>query len=173
VLVIVGVLVLARVYTARRGDGAAVRSRGRIVQVLRDTVRMLGQPIGRRRVATWISLTVCAWTLSSFAAALVARSLGIELSALDAVFVTSALALGVAIPSSPGYVGTYQWLGVAALGLLDVPAEQALAFSILMQACWYVPTTLIGGAFIGVRALQGRPIQEVDPELGSAGELRG
>ncbi len=72
------------------------------------------------------------------------------------VFVTSALALGVAIPSSPGYIGTYQWIGVAALGLLDVPVEQALAFSILMQATWYVPTTLAGGAVIGcVRSAAG------------------
>jgi len=173
VLLIAGALVLARMYTARRGDPAAARPRGRLVQILVDTIRMLGQPIGRRRAAIWISLSVCTWTLSSFAAALVGRSLGIELSALDAVFVTSALALGVAIPSSPGYIGTYQWLGVAALGLLDVPAEQALAFSILMQACWYVPTTLIGGAFIAVRTLQGRPIYEVDSNPGSAAELPG
>ncbi len=88
---------------------------------------------------------------------------GSSFSPLEAVFVTSALALGVAIPSSPGYVGTYQWIGVAALGLLDVPVEQALAFSILMQATWYVPTTLAGGAVIGVRAIRGRPVREPDP----------
>ena len=58
------------------------------------------------------------------------------------MFVASVLALGVAIPSSPGYVGTYQWLGVASLGLLDVPVNEALAFSILMQASWFIPTTL-------------------------------
>ena len=84
---------------------------------------------------------------------LVARSVGIDLAPLDAVFVASALALGVAIPSSPGYVGTYQWLGVASLGLLDVPVNEALAFSILMQASWYIPTTLVGGAILGWRAL--------------------
>ena len=87
---------------------------------------------------------------------LVARSVGIDLDALDAVFVSSALALGVAIPSSPGYVGTYQWLGVASLGLLDVPVNEALAFSILMQASWYVPTTIAGGAILGWRAIAAR-----------------
>ena len=79
------------------------------------------------------------------------RSVGIDLEPLEAVFVASALALGVAIPSSPGYVGTYQWIGVASLGLLDVPVNQALAFSILMQASWFVPTTLVGGAILGWR----------------------
>ena len=136
------------------------------MHILRDTVEMLGEPIGRRHAATWIGLTACTWSLSALASALVARSVGIELAPLEAVFLTSALALGVAIPSSPGYIGTYQWLGVAALGLLDVPVEQALAFTILMQASWYVPTTIVGGAFIGVRALRGRPVHVVDPDLG-------
>jgi uncharacterized protein (TIRG00374 family) len=165
VIAIALALVLARLYERRKGSRRDSPQR-RLVRILLDTVQMLGEPIGRRRAATWIGLTVCTWTLSSVASALVARSVGIELTPLEAVFVTSALALGVAIPSSPGYIGTYQWLGVAALGLLDVPVEQALAFSILLQASWYVPTTLIGGAFIGVRILQGRPVHEADPDLG-------
>jgi uncharacterized membrane protein YbhN (UPF0104 family) len=61
--------------------------------------------------------------------------------------------LGVAIPSSPGFIGTYQWLGVSALALFDVPTEEALAFSILMQAVWYVPTLLVGGTLLVVRAV--------------------
>ena len=64
---------------------------------------------------------------------------------MEAAFVAAALSLGVAIPSSPGYVGTYQWLGVASLGLLDVPVNEALAFTILMQASWYVRRRLPAG----------------------------
>jgi glycosyltransferase 2 family protein len=155
------VLVLARLYM--RQWRAERSERGRLMTVLRGTVEMLGEPIGRHRAATWLGFTVCTWILSAVAATLVGRALGIDLSALEAVFVTSALALGVAIPSSPGYIGTYQLIGVEALGLLDVPASQALAFSILMQATWYVPTTLVGGAFIGLRAVRGRPVREPDP----------
>jgi uncharacterized protein (TIRG00374 family) len=166
VVLIAIALVLARIYAGRKGHRRTARPRGRLVVILRDTIVMLGEPIGRRRAAVWLALTVCTWCLSSLAAALVARSVGIHLSAIEAIFVTSSLALGVAIPSSPGYVGTYQWLGVASLGLLDVPVEQALAFSILMQASWYVPTTLAGGAFISVRAMHGRPIHEVSSETG-------
>ena len=173
VVVIALALLLARVYTSRREDGGVRQPRGRVVQILRDTVEMLGEPIGRRHAATWIGLTACTWTLSTVAAALVARSVGIELSPLEAVFLTSALALGVAIPSSPGYIGTYQWIGVAALGLLDVPVEQALAFAILMQASWFVPTTLAGGAFIGVRALRGKPVTEHDPSSAEDDGLEG
>jgi uncharacterized membrane protein YbhN (UPF0104 family) len=58
--------------------------------------------------------------------------------------------LGVVIPSSPGFVGTYEWLAVAALGVVGVDGDVAIAFSLLMQAVWFVPTTLVGGA-IAVR----------------------
>ena len=163
VIAIAIVLVLARVYSRRRGQQAERRERGRLMTVLRETVEMLGEPIGRHRAATWLWFTSCTWILSSVAATLVGRALGIDLSPIEAVFVTSSLALGVAIPSSPGYIGTYQWIGVAALGLLDVPVEEALAFSILMQATWYVPTTIVGGAVIGLRAVRGRPVREPDP----------
>ena len=166
VVVIAIALVLARIYTGRKAHRRAERPHSRLVVILRDTVVMLGEPIGRRRAAVWLALTVCTWGLSSFAAALVARSVGIHLSAIEAIFVTSALALGVAMPSSPGYIGTSQWIGVASLGLLDVPVEQALAFSILMQASWYVPTTVLGGAFVGVRTLRGRPVHLVNSETG-------
>ena len=145
-------LVFARWYTRTRERDR--RTRGRVRRIIRDTIDMLGEPVGRRRAATWLALSVITWTLGTFAVYLVARSVGIDLSALEAVFVASALALGVAIPSSPGYVGTYQALGVASLALLDVPASEALAFAILMQASWYVPSTLAGGAILGWRALR-------------------
>ena len=73
------------------------------------------------------------------------RSLGVELNPLQCVFITAVVNLGVAIPSSPGFVGTYQWLAVAGLGVVDVARDEALAFSFLLHASWYVPTTLVGG----------------------------
>jgi uncharacterized membrane protein YbhN (UPF0104 family) len=64
-------------------------------------------------------------------------------------------AIGVAIPSSPGVVGTYEWLGVASLGLLGIASDEALAFAILLHATWYIATTLAGGSALGVRTLGG------------------
>jgi uncharacterized protein (TIRG00374 family) len=151
-VLLAGALVFARLYTARRRRDR--RSRGRLRQILRDTLDMLAEPIGRRRAAVWIGLSLCTWSLGTVAVWLVARAIGIELAPVEAMLVTGSLSLGVAIPSSPGYVGTYQWLGVASLGLLDVPVDQALAFTILMQASWYLPTTIAGGVFIGIRWLR-------------------
>ncbi len=154
IVLLAAALVFARWYT--RTQDRDRRTRGRLRRIVRDIVDTLGEPVGRRRAAVWLGLSIAAWTLGTVAVFLVGRSVGIDLAPLDAVFVASALALGVAIPSSPGYVGTYQWLGVASLGLLDVPVNEALAFAILMQASWFVPTTLAGGAILGWRALKMR-----------------
>jgi uncharacterized membrane protein YbhN (UPF0104 family) len=151
-VVIAAALVFARVYTKSRGRDR--RERGRIRRIVRDTIDFLGEPIGRHRAALWLGLSIIAWSIGAVAVYLVARAVGVGLEPLEAVFVAAALALGVAIPSSPGYIGTYQLIAVESLGLLDVDESQALAFSILMHASWFVPTTLIGGAIIGWRALR-------------------
>ena len=143
-------LVFARWYTRTRERDRRTRSRFR--RIVRDTIDMLGSRSGDvvRRVA---GVERGAWTFGTLPSTSSAARWD-RPQPLDAVFVASVLALGVAIPSSPGYVGTYQWLGVASLGLLDVPVNEALAFSILMQASWFIPTTLAGGAIPGWRALR-------------------
>ncbi|MDW8339763.1 MAG: lysylphosphatidylglycerol synthase transmembrane domain-containing protein, partial [Thermoleophilia bacterium] len=143
------VLLGARLYT--RANARERRERGVVRRVVRDTVEGLADPIGRRRGTRLLALSLLAWGTWALAAWLVARSLGIELTVLDVVFVTAVMNLGVAIPSSPGFVGTYQWLGVASLGLLGVTTEAALAFAILMHAAWYVPTLVAGGGLLLVR----------------------
>jgi uncharacterized membrane protein YbhN (UPF0104 family) len=160
------VLAGARIYTRRRPRDRK-SGRGLLRRVARDTVEGLADPIGRLRAVGLTGMSLGAWAMWALAAWLVARSLGIELSPVEVVFCTAVVNLGVAIPSSPGFIGTYQWLGVSALALFDVPTEQALAFSILLQAVWYVPTLLVGGALLGWRGLRSMRRRAV-PGLGLA-----
>ena len=150
VLGIAGVLLFSRVYIGRRERDR--HERGLVRRLVRDTVERLAEPLGRRHLVIWLGLSLAAWAIWAVAALLVARSLGIDLSVTEALFVTAVLNLGSAVPSSPGYVGTYEWLGVASLGLLDIDHESALAFTILVHAAWYVPTTLFGAVALGTRA---------------------
>jgi uncharacterized protein (TIRG00374 family) len=153
VLVAFGVVLLfARTYISRRERSR--RSRGLARRLVRDTVEALAEPLSERRPIIWLGLSFGAWTTWAIAALLIARSLGLDLSLADALFVTAVLNLGSAVPSSPGYVGTYEWLGVASLGLLGIGHEEALAFTILLHAAWYVPTTLAGGVALGARGVR-------------------
>lgn len=145
----IGILA-ARSYTRRR-PRARRSHRGLARRFARDTLEGLSEPLGSFRTTGLVGLSLAAWLAWAVAAILTARAVGVELSLVEAVFVTAAINLGVAIPSSPGFVGTYQWLGVSALALFDIGQEAALAFAIAMQAVWYVPTTLAGAVFLVAR----------------------
>ncbi|HEY5694183.1 MAG TPA: lysylphosphatidylglycerol synthase transmembrane domain-containing protein [Gaiellaceae bacterium] len=146
-----GALILgARVFIRR--DAGALRRFGLIGRLVRDAVQLLAEPMGRRRPLGWLVLSLCAWLVWALGAIAVARALGFRLGLTEAIFVTAVMNLGVAIPSAPGFVGSYEWLGVASLRLFGVHQSQALAFAIVLHASWYVPTTLAGGAALGIRA---------------------
>ena len=161
IVVLVALFALARVYARARHRER--RERGLLRRIARDLVDTLAEPLGRRRFAGALGLGALAWGAFVVIVWLVARSVGIELEPMESVFVTAVISLGVAIPSSPGFVGTYQWLAVSALGILDVPRDDALAFSILLQASWYVPTTLVGGFLVLFRLRLGRRTASTDP----------
>ena len=131
--------------TRRSGHAPAASTAAVARRLLRDTIDELASPIGRRTILIALGLSVVAWGIWAVAAGLVCRSLGIHLSPVELVFVTAVINLGVVIPSSPGFIGTYQWLAVSALGVVGVDGEVAIAFSLLMQAVWYIPTTIVGG----------------------------
>ena len=141
-----GGILAARSYTRRRPGGR--RHRGIVRRFARDLLDGLSEPLGVTRTRQLVLLSVAAWLTWALGAYLTARAVGIELTAVQAVFVTGALNLGVAIPSSPGFVGTYQWLGVSALALFGIGQESALAYAIALQAVWYLPTTLGGLALL-------------------------
>lgn len=153
VLAVAVMLVFARAYTRNRSR-ARLASRSLVRRILRDIVEGLAEPMGRRRLAAALVLSAVAWLAFAGAVICVARSVGIHLAVVDALFATAVINLGVAIPSSPGFVGTYQWLGVAALDLAGVDRSSALAFAILLQAIWYVPTTLVGGGVLALRGVR-------------------
>jgi uncharacterized protein (TIRG00374 family) len=140
-------LAAARSYTRRRPRSRRAH-RGLPRRFLRDTLEGLSDPLSVERGLLWFGISIAAWGAWALGAILVGRAVGVELTPVDAVFVTAALNLGVAIPSSPGFVGTYQWLGVSALALFGIGRDQGLAFAIAMQAVWYVPTTLVGAVIL-------------------------
>jgi uncharacterized protein (TIRG00374 family) len=143
-------LVAARVYTARR-ERARLASRSLVRRLVRDALEGLAEPMGRRRLLPALLLSTVAWFAYAGAAICAGRSVGFHLGLVDALFATAVINLGAAIPSSPGFVGTYQWLATVSLGAAGVNRTSALAFAILLQAAWYVPTTLIGGCALLAR----------------------
>ncbi len=67
----------------------------------------------------------------------------------DTIFVASLvilvmISIGIMIPSSPGFVGTYHYLAMQGLALFGVPEADALSFAIILHITNYIPITLVG-----------------------------
>lgn len=52
--------------------------------------------------------------------------------------------IGVLIPSSPGYVGTYHYLCQVSLALFGVPAGAALSFAVVVHGINFLPVAAVG-----------------------------
>ena len=52
--------------------------------------------------------------------------------------------IGVVVPSSPGYVGTYHWLCQVSLGLFGVPTSPALSFAAAVHVISFFPVLVAG-----------------------------
>lgn len=146
---LLGVILLAWWYTHRSARGRRRASlspeeRSFIGRQASGFVRGLAGTVSARQVPAIVLWSLGAWVLWAAAAGLVAASLGITLTPAELLFVTGVINLGVAIPSSPGFVGTYQWLAVASLGLFGISRDDGFAFAVLLQAAWFVPVTIIG-----------------------------
>jgi glycosyltransferase 2 family protein len=141
--ILVGAAFVAAIIHARRRRSSSVGGeRGHVA----EAVRTIGAILRGRSGAAAVLLSILGWATWALGAWLVASSLGISLTPLEVLFVTAVLNLGVAIPSSPGFIGTYQWLGVSALGVLGVGHTRAFAFAVVVHAAWFVPTTVAGAA---------------------------
>jgi uncharacterized membrane protein YbhN (UPF0104 family) len=79
---------------------------------------------------------------------LVLRSLHIQAPLMASVVLLVILQAGVAVPSTPGRLGVFQYLAVLGLSLFGVAHTEALAFGLVLHILVFVPTALIAGAFL-------------------------
>ncbi|KAA3659534.1 MAG: UPF0104 family protein [Calditrichaeota bacterium] len=54
------------------------------------------------------------------------------------------VSIGIMIPASPGFVGTYHYFCVQGLALFGVGANDASSFAIILHISNYIPMTLLG-----------------------------
>jgi uncharacterized membrane protein YbhN (UPF0104 family) len=56
--------------------------------------------------------------------------------------------LATLIPSTPGYVGTFDYFTVRAMSMLGNTPAAATAFALLVHALLWLPPTLVGGLYL-------------------------
>jgi glycosyltransferase 2 family protein len=104
-----------------------------------------------RLLAISVAWAVAQWAFLATSFLLAFHAFGItEPGYAGAVFLQSAIAMAVAIPSSPGFFGLFEAASVWGLGLWGVQASRAASFAIGFHIAGWLTVTALG-AFYAVR----------------------
>ena len=70
--------------------------------------------------------------------------------------------LATTIPSSPGYVGTFDTPGIETLKAFGVPAEVAAGYTFVLHAALWLPITLVGAYYMWRESVSWRDFAEAE-----------
>jgi uncharacterized membrane protein YbhN (UPF0104 family) len=119
-----------------------------------DGFTLLRRPLGLLLVAitflAWVSIVATSWTCAQ------AFHLDAPLTAI--LFANIVVALGMLVPSSPGYVGVFHYLATVALAPFGVPKEIALGYAIIWHATNYLTLSVTGMIALGVHGASLRQV---------------
>lgn len=90
------------------------------------------------RLSGFLALTIAIWCVDACGTVLAAAALGFQMPLTVAFLFIAALGVGTALPSTPGYVGIYQFVAVTVLTPFGFSRTDAIAFSLVVQAVAYV-----------------------------------
>ena len=126
----------------------------RLVEVLSRLRDGLAIATHARSMGIAVALTVAAWgcTVLGFTAA--AQAVGVQPTIAQAALLAAGTNLSTAIPSAPGYVGTFELAALTIAGSIGIARESALAFAVLVHVTSLLITSA-GGAIsfaLGQRA---------------------
>ena len=103
-------------------------------------------------VATLIS--AACWMFDATIFWLVANSIGVTVTPAAALLIAAVTVLGTALPSAPGYVGTFELAASTTAQALGVAAAPALALAVLAHAITVLPSA--GGGAVSLLAMNTR-----------------
>lgn len=127
--------------------------RDRAGDFLRHFIDGIGSVSHPKRAAPFIALTGLIWLLDGAGMVILAASLGETLTLRQSFVFIAALGVSSALPSTPGYVGVYQFVAVATLVPFSFSQESALALILFVQILNFIVVAFWGvlGLWVGLR----------------------
>jgi glycosyltransferase 2 family protein len=130
------VAVVARRLPARLGPRIEV-----ITEHALEGLAPMSDPRVASRAALW---SLATWSINAVTIYFLMSAFNVVTSPLAAVMVVVATNLGMAIPSAPGYIGTFELAVVLTLGVLNIPGGTAKTFALVYHFIALVPVATIG-----------------------------
>ena len=97
-----------------------------------------------RRLLAFIGLALAIWGLDAVGTMIAGAALGFHIPISVALLLITGLSVGSALPSTPGYVGIYQFVAVTVLTPFGFSRTDAIAYILVAQALMYVVIGLWG-----------------------------
>ncbi len=115
-----------------------------IRNVLEDFITGLSSLRRASKLFQFLSWTAFIWITELATVLLMARAFHLNLSMLDGLLFILAVGLGTMVPSSPGYVGTYEFFATNALMTVGIGGGAALGFAFSLHALMFLTQSLLG-----------------------------
>jgi glycosyltransferase 2 family protein len=97
-----------------------------------------------RRFTIAFLWTLAHWLLCAASYWMAYKAIGLDAPLSSTLFVQTIVVLAVAIPSTPGFVGIFEFFAVLALAVYNVPADIAAAWAVVYHVVSYIPVTGLG-----------------------------
>jgi uncharacterized protein (TIRG00374 family) len=97
-----------------------------------------------KRFAIAFAWTGAHWLLCAASFWLAYKAIGLNAPLSSTLFVQTIIVLAVAIPSTPGFVGVFEFFAVLALAVYNVPPDLAAAWAVVYHVISYIPVTGLG-----------------------------
>jgi len=112
-----------------------------IIHAFSEGLGVLRSP---RRFIAVFAWALIHWLVNALAFWIGFKALGIEVPFSAANFLQGIIAIGVALPSSPGFFGVFEVAAKYGLEVYGVPGGQAVSWAIGFHILSFIPITLIG-----------------------------
>lgn len=112
-----------------------------LIEGVRQGLSVLGSPV---RVAGAVLWSLAMWGISALAFHVMFAAFGIAVDFPGALLMQGLIMFGIALPSTPGYVGAFEAPIIIVLGLYGVDPNLAAAYALTYHVTTFVPITLLG-----------------------------
>lgn len=102
----------------------------------------------------WLTETVVYWMLM--------QGFGFRVPFYALMLMSGVVNLATTIPSSPGYVGTFDALGIKVLEGFNVPGSLAAGYTIALHATLWLPITLLGAYYMWRESISWREFKTAE-----------
>ncbi len=122
--------------------------RGKILGILVKLARGLSTLKNVRATLLVIATSIVVWTIEVGVYVMVQEALGLTIPLHGLVLVMAVLTLGLTAPSAPAFVGVFEGLVIAGVGLYGVVGPPAAAFAIAMHVVHFTVGTALGAVSV-------------------------